>query len=58
MSHPYRWADRERQFDEQRHGRLQRRREGHRWRGWFVSLTNTNGSTQYSGLVYVICAAP
>jgi collagen type I alpha len=26
--------------------------------GWFVEVTNTNGSTTFSGLVYVICAAP
>jgi hypothetical protein len=26
--------------------------------GWFVNLQNTNGSTAYSGLVYVICASP
>jgi hypothetical protein len=26
--------------------------------GWFVQLTNTHASTQFSGLVYAICAAP
>jgi hypothetical protein len=26
--------------------------------GWFAEVTNTNGSTTFSGLVYVICASP
>lgn len=26
--------------------------------GWFVNLKNTHGTVTYSGLVYVICAAP
>jgi Collagen triple helix repeat (20 copies) len=26
--------------------------------GWFVNLQNTSGTTQFTGLVYVVCAAP
>lgn len=26
--------------------------------GWFVQLSNTSGTTQFVGLVYVICASP
>jgi hypothetical protein len=26
--------------------------------GWFVQVTNTSGTTAFSGLVYAICAAP